>query len=76
MIVDEGEGVGGGRAHILGDPTLNAFQEPLMGLPDPFRKYWFFVREIKITIIHSTISQVMNTFSVLVIVEEPSPPSP
>jgi len=41
-----------------------------MGLPAPFRKYRLLVKEIKITIILYTISRVMNTFSVLVIVED------
>jgi len=41
-----------------------------MGLPDSFRKYRFLIREIKITIIHYTISKVMNSISVLVIVED------
>jgi hypothetical protein len=41
-----------------------------MGLPDSFRKYRFLVREIKNTIIRYTMSGWMNTFSVLVIVED------
>jgi len=46
-----------------------------MGLPESFGKHRFLVREIKITIIRYTMSGGMNTFSVLVIVEKPSPPS-
>jgi hypothetical protein len=71
VIADEDEVVGGGRAHILGDPPpLKVFLVPGMGLPDSFRKYRFLVREIKNTIIRYTMSGWMNTFSVLVIVED------
>jgi len=55
--------------------TPEGFLETGEGLPDFFREYRLLVREIKVMIIHYTISKVMNTFSVLVIVEEPSPPS-
>jgi hypothetical protein len=41
-----------------------------MGLPDSFRKYRFLVWEIKNTIIRHTVSGWMNTFSVLVVVED------
>jgi hypothetical protein len=71
VIADEDEVVGGGRAHILGDPPpLKVFLVLGMGLPDSFRKYRFLVREIKNTIIRYTMSGWMNTFSVLVIVED------
>jgi len=64
------------RAHILGDPLLKVFLEPRMGLPDSFRKYRYWLGRSKSRIIHYTISRVINTFSVLVIVEEPSTPLP
>jgi len=51
-------------------PPLKVFLVPGMGLPDSFRKYRFLVREIKNTIIRYTMSGWMNTFSVLVIVED------
>ena len=62
--------------HIFWVPPSQGFLELEVRLPESFRKYRFLVREIKITIIPYTMSGGMNTFSVLVIVEKPSPPSP